>query len=178
MKWDETSAQICSVARATSIFGDRWTLLILRQLFMRLTKFSDIQKALGITKHRLTDRLNRLIEEEIVFKHLYDESYKRYEYRLTEKGKDLYAVFIVIGQWGDKWMGDADGPPVEYVHKASGKQVDPILSCARSGEPLTPHNVKMQLGPGVKKKLERNEIDEQQMKLYASFLNSSEAKDG
>lgn len=166
MRWDETGNQICSVAKATSIFGDRWTLLVLRQLFLGMRKFSDIQQSLGITKHRLADRFNRLVEENIVYKHLYDEKYKRYEYRLTEKGADLYAVLITIGQWGDKWASDCDGPPIEYVHKACGQPAKPALCCSCCGDKLTPQNLSVRMGPGIEKKLEREELSEMDMKLY------------
>lgn len=170
MRWEDSCNQTCSVARATSIFGDRWTLLVLRLLFLRVNKFSDIQQTLGITKHRLTDRLNRLVEEGIVFKHLYDEKYKRYEYRLTEKGTDLYAVMIVIGQWGDKWLSDGDGPPVEYVHKDCGHNAEPVLTCSCCSEKLTPTNLTVRLGCGLKNKLEKGEINELDKKLYANVF--------
>ncbi|MEO9943775.1 MAG: helix-turn-helix domain-containing protein [Paraglaciecola sp.] len=167
MRWEETSNQVCSVARATSIFGDRWTLIILRQLFLGMRKFSDIQQALGITKHRLADRLGRLTDENIVFKYLYDERYKRYEYRLTEKGVDLYAVILTIGQWGDKWASDNDGPPVEYVHTECKQVAKPKLVCGCCGDDLTPHNLKVRMGPGLKKKHARDELSDQDIKLYS-----------
>lgn len=170
MRWEDSSNQTCSVARATSIFGDRWTLLVLRLLFIRVNKFSDIQQTLGITKHRLTDRLTRLIEEGIVFKHLYDEKYKRYEYQLTEKGADLYAVMIVIGQWGDKWLSDGDGSPVEYVHKDCGNNANPALTCSCCGDKLTPTNLSVRMGPGLKSKLEKGQISELDKKLYAQVF--------
>lgn len=170
MRWEDTCNQTCSVARATSIFGDRWTLLVLRLLFLRVQKFSDIQQALGITKHRLTDRLHRLIEEGIVYKHLYDEKYNRYEYRLTEKGTDLYAVMIVIGQWGDKWLTDGDGPPVEYVHKGCGQSANPALTCSCCGEKLTADNLSLRLGSGLKSKLDKDQVNDTDKKLYANVF--------
>ena len=170
MRWEDSCNQTCSVARATAIFGDRWTLLILRLLFLRVYKFSDIQQTLEITKHRLTDRLNRLIEEGVVFKHLYDEKYKRYDYRLTEKGMDLYAVMIVIGQWGDKWLTDGDGPPVEYVHKDCGQIANPQLTCSCCGEALTPTNLKLHIGSGLEKKISQQEINDTDKKLYANVF--------
>ena len=90
MRWEDVDSQICSMARALAIFGDRWTLLIIRDAFRRVKRFSHFQKSLGITKHRLADRLNRLVEAGIMIKVPYDESGKRFEYRLTEKGIDLY----------------------------------------------------------------------------------------
>jgi DNA-binding HxlR family transcriptional regulator len=170
MRWDETSTQTCSIAKSTSIFGDRWTLLILRQILMRIGKFSDIQQALGITKHRLTDRLNRLIEDKVIYKHLYDKTYNRYEYRLTEKGTDLYQIFIAIGQWGDKWESDSDGPPIEYIHNDCGHVANPALCCTCCGEKLTASNISLGIGPGLEKKLERNELSDLDKKLYRQFF--------
>jgi DNA-binding HxlR family transcriptional regulator len=174
MRWDETCTQTCSIAKSTAIFGDRWTLLILRQIFMKSRKFSDIQQALAITKHRLTDRLNRLIEDKIIFKHLYDEAYKRYEYRLTSKGIDLYQIFITIGQWGDKWESDSDGPPIEFVHKDCGHVANPTLCCSCCGEKLTATNISVRIGPGLEKKLARNKLNEMDKKLYKQFFPDSD----
>ncbi|WP_100656190.1 winged helix-turn-helix transcriptional regulator [Alteromonas flava] len=166
MRWEDINTQTCSIAKASSVFGDRWTLLIIRQMFFGLRRFSEIQKSLGITKHRLTDRLNRLIEEELVFKHLYDENYNRYEYLLTEKGLDLYPVLITLGQWGDKWMQDADGHPLEYIHKACGKVTRPQLSCSCCGEPMKLNDFSLQLGPGLSAKKARGEISEADQLMY------------
>jgi len=76
---------VCSIARALAIFGDRWTLLVIRDAFRKIRRFSEFQTSLGITKHRLSDRLTRLVEEGILDKVLYDEKRSRYEYRLTQK---------------------------------------------------------------------------------------------
>ena len=171
MRWQDSMNRTCSVARATSIFGDKWTLLILRLLFVKVNRFSDIQQSLEITKHRLTDRLKRLVEEGIIYKQLYDEKYKRYEYLLTEKGTDLYAVIITIGQWGDRWLLDGEGSAVEYIHTGCGQKADPALTCSSCGEKLTPQNICVDMGPGLKKKLENGEISEFDRKLYAHVFD-------
>lgn len=173
MKWDETSEQLCSVARATSIFGDRWTMLIIRQFFMGMSKFSDIQKTLGITKHRLSDRLTRLTEESIISKRLYDEKYNRYEYQLTEKGLDLLPVFITIGQWGDKWAADSDGAPMEYVHKDCGRPAKPALCCTACGDSLNISNISVRMGPGLQKKLEDGTLNDMDRRLYENFIGAA-----
>ncbi|WP_281646370.1 helix-turn-helix domain-containing protein [Parendozoicomonas sp. Alg238-R29] len=94
------SSQSCSIARSVAIFGDRWTLLILREIFVKVCRFSELQATLGITRHRLSERLIRLMEADILYKELYDESRKRYQYKLTEKGLELYPILIAIAQWG------------------------------------------------------------------------------
>ena len=92
MKWHELGEMSCPIARSLSIFGDRWTLLIIRNAFLRTRRFDDFQKQLGITRHLLTERLNRLVDNKIFEKVLYQEAPKRYEYKLTEKGLALYQI--------------------------------------------------------------------------------------
>lgn len=89
MKWHELGEMSCPIARSLSIFGDRWTLLIIRNAFLRTRRFDDFQKQLGITRHLLTERLNRLVENKIFEKVLYQEAPKRYEYKLTDKGLEV-----------------------------------------------------------------------------------------
>ncbi|MBU2876885.1 MULTISPECIES: winged helix-turn-helix transcriptional regulator [Aliiglaciecola] len=177
MRWDDINTQTCSIAKASSVFGDRWTLLIVRQLFLGLRRFSDIQKSLGITKHRLSDRLSRLIEEDLVYKHLYDENYNRFEYRLTEKGLDLYPVLITLSQWGDKWMCDADGVPVEYVHTECGQVANPKLSCSCCGKPLNLGNLTLRVGPGVTAKCARGDINDKDKMLYGRMMSATDSSE-
>ncbi len=95
MKWDNIQEFPCSVARALSIVGDRWTLLILRDSFMGTKRFDKFQKQIGLSRHRLTDRLNKLVEHEILRKTPYQEKPVRYEYKLTRKGVELYPVLML-----------------------------------------------------------------------------------
>ena len=157
MRWEEVDSQICSMARGLAIFGDRWTLLIIRDCFRRMRRFSDFQKSLGITKHRLSDRLTRLVEEGILTKVPYDASGKRFEYRLTEKGLDLYPVLMSVVQWGDKWVDDDDGAPVIYTHKLCGKHTQPCYTCDCCGEEIHARDLEPEAGPGVTKKIARGE---------------------
>ena len=157
MRWEEVDSQICSMARGLAIFGDRWTLLIIRDCFRRMRRFSDFQKSLGITKHRLSDRLTRLVEEGILTKVPYDASGKRFEYRLTEKGLDLYPVLMSVVQWGDKWVDDDDGAPVIYTHNLCGKHTQPCYTCDCCGEEIHARDLEPEAGPGVTKKIARGE---------------------
>jgi DNA-binding HxlR family transcriptional regulator len=100
MKWHELGEMNCPIARTLSIFGDRWTLLIIRNAFMATRRFDDFQKQLGITRHLLTERINRLVENKIFEKVLYHEAPKRYEYKLTEKGLALYPIIVSMSVWG------------------------------------------------------------------------------
>ena len=101
----------CSVARTLSIIGDRWTLLVLRDAFLRTRRFEDFQRQLGVTRHLLADRLRKLVAAGILEKVRYQEKPTRYEYRLTEKGLELHPVIVSMLRWGDRWMADEHGPP-------------------------------------------------------------------
>ena len=157
MRWDNIDEQVCSLARSLSIVGDRWTLLILRNIFLDVQRFSALQKSLGITKHRLSDRLQRLVESGILKKEPYDEKHNYYQYVLTEKGDDLYNVIFSFVQWGDKWLADDDGVPMEHVHTHCGKVTQPILACNECGETINHRDLKVKMGPGIKAKLKRGE---------------------
>ena len=110
MKWNDATAQNCPIAQGLAIFGDRWTLLIIRNAFMGMTRFEQFQKNLGITRHVLSERLNRLVEQGVFKKTAYSEHQQRYEYTLTEKGIALAPVLQAILQWGVDWT-EAQVPP-------------------------------------------------------------------
>lgn len=150
MKWSEVGGLSCSVARTASVIGDRWTILILRNAFLRIRRFEDFQANLGITRHLLAGRLKRLVEEGILERVAYQDAPPRYEYRLTSKGKLLYPVLIAMATWGDAFMDGGKGAPVLYQHKLCGKIVKPQLSCPDCGEAMQAHEVTALPGPGLK----------------------------
>ncbi|MCH2159838.1 MAG: helix-turn-helix transcriptional regulator [Oleiphilaceae bacterium] len=156
MKWEDVDSQNCSMARGLAIFGDRWTLLIIRECFRRVRRFSDFQKSLGITKHRLSNRLTRLVDEGILTKVPYDDSAKRFEYRLTDKGLELYPILMSVALWGDKWLSDEDGAPVIYRHKSCGEITQPKFVCDCCGDDIHARDIDAIAGPGVTKKLASN----------------------
>lgn len=176
MRWKEVSQQTCSISRSLAIFGDTWTLLVIRQIFLRIRRFSDIQASLGITKHRLSDRLNRLIEEDIIYKELYDAKANRYEYRLTERGLDIYPILMSITQWGNKWASDDDGDPVTYVHKSCGHVMNPVMICGHCGDKLDPTQVVVNVGPGISRKAARGELSEIDEKMYSKSFKEFSTK--
>jgi DNA-binding HxlR family transcriptional regulator len=98
--------QDCSIAKALEIVGERWTLLIVRDVFLGLRRFDQLQENLGIARNVLTDRLNRLVEEGILERVRYSERPARFEYRLTPKGRDLQIALAGLRQWGDKYLSD------------------------------------------------------------------------
>ena len=115
MKWEEIGNQPCSIARTLSVLGDRWTMLILRNAFMGLRRFDDFQENLGVTRHVLSERLKRLVEHEILVKVAYVDRQERYEYRLTEKGLDLYPILLTMVAWADKWMDEGLGLSLIHI---------------------------------------------------------------
>ena len=146
MKWDDVDQQVCSVARALSVLGERWTLLIIRDAFRGTRRFDDFQRSLGVTRHRLSERLGKLVDEGVLTRVAYMERPTRYEYRLTRKGLALYPVLMTLSQWGDDWMDDGNGPPQRYRHSLCGKQTRAVLSCDECGDPLRPEEVSAQAG--------------------------------
>lgn len=137
MKWHELSGMNCPIARSLSLFGDRWTLLIIRNAFMRTRRFDDFQKQLGITRHLLTERLNRLVENNIFAKVLYHEAPKRYEYKLTEKGLALYPIILAMSQWGNTWQNENHQfQELRYIHKNCGNMTKPQFTCDCCGKEL------------------------------------------
>ena len=150
MRWRDIGELTCSVARALSIIGDRWTLLVLRDAFLRTRRFEDFQAHLGLTRHRLADRLRKLVAHGILERVRYQDRPPRFEYRLTEKGRDLYPVIVSLVAWGDRWMADAAGVPIELVHRACGQHVTPSLACPACGARVTARDMLAQPGPALR----------------------------
>ena len=125
------------MARALAVLGDRWTLMILRDSFMRIRRFEDFQRSLGIARRVLTERLDKLVEDGVLERVPYQERPPRDEYRLTEKGLALFPVILAIVEWGDSYYAGADGPPVIRRHKDCGRDFHPVMTCSECGEPVT-----------------------------------------
>jgi DNA-binding HxlR family transcriptional regulator len=151
MRWRDIGEQNCSIARSLSVIGDRWTLLVLREAFLRTRRFEDFQSHLGATRHVLANRLQKLVEHGILERIAYRERPPRSEYKLTEKGLELYPVIVSLLGWGDRWMAGADGPPVELVHRACGHRMLPVHTCPECGERIGARDVTAQLSPSLRR---------------------------
>ncbi|KAA1194140.1 helix-turn-helix transcriptional regulator [Pseudohalioglobus sediminis] len=149
MRWDEIDKQTCSVARALSVVGERWTMLIIRDAFLGTRRFDQFQGNLGITRHRLSERLGKLVDAGVLVKVPYSDRPLRHEYRLTRKGLGLYPVLLTLARWGDEWMDGGEGAPLEYVHRTCGHKTHAVLTCSECNEPLRPEEVTPQLGPAL-----------------------------
>jgi DNA-binding HxlR family transcriptional regulator len=139
----------CSVGRAMDILGERWTMLIMREAFYGVRRFSDMQRNLGIARNILSTRLQTLVRSGILERRLYQEEPERFEYRLTQAGRDLYPAVIAIMKWGDEYLAEEAGPPVVLRHSC-GELVDPVLVCDHCGGALHPHDITPEPGPGAR----------------------------
>jgi DNA-binding HxlR family transcriptional regulator len=150
MQWNELGEQDCSMARTLAVIGDRWSLLILRESFLRVRRFDDFQDRLGIGRPILADRLQKLVTNFVLTKMAYQENPTRYEYRLTPKGRDLYPVIMSIVHWGDVHLAGKKGRPVLHEHVSCGHVFDPVMRCSECEATLEPRDVKVLPGPGMR----------------------------
>ena len=149
MRWHSLDKEVCSVARAVSVIGDRWSLLILRDCFLRVRRFEAFQERLGITRHILADRLRKLVKAGVLARVQYQSNPRRFEYRLTPKGLDLHPVMMSLVHWGDTHMAGRKGRPVLHRHTACAHDFDPVLACSECGEEVKATDVRVRPGPGA-----------------------------
>jgi len=145
MRWGEIGGQDCSVARTVAIIGDRWTLLILRDCFLRVRRFEAFQEKLGLTRPILARRLRKLVAAGVLAKVPYQARPPRYEYQLTERGMSLYPIIVGLAHWGDVHLSGEDGPPLRRRHKACGYLFDPVVTCSECGEAVAPRDVSVEV---------------------------------
>jgi DNA-binding HxlR family transcriptional regulator len=144
VRWSEIAEQDCSIAKALSVVGDRWSLLVIREAFHRVRRFEDFQERTGAPRPVLAERLKTLVDNGVLERRRYSERPARDEYRLTPKGLDLYPVVVALLGWGDKWMTDGP-PPVELRHRDCGEIVHPELACPSCGEFVGPRDMEATL---------------------------------
>jgi DNA-binding HxlR family transcriptional regulator len=141
--------QFCSIAKALEVVGERWTLLIVRDVMNGRRRFDQLQKGLGVARNVLANRLARLIEEDILERRAYQQNPVRHEYFLTEKGLDLWPALIALLAWGDRHTPYPDGPPMVVVHKQCGGLVNDRGICEECDELLHARDARALPGPGV-----------------------------
>jgi DNA-binding HxlR family transcriptional regulator len=145
------SVDNCTVARAMAILGEKWTLIVLREVFVGIRRFDQMRVRTGIPRQVLTNRLDRLVTEGVLRRQPYrEQGYRtRTEYRLTEKGLDLYPVLSSLMAWGDRYLADPEGPPIELVHRDCDAPVTVSLRCTAGHEVDSPRDVAARPGPGA-----------------------------
>lgn len=139
----------CSVAQTLEVVGEWWSMLIVRDAFLGVRRFDQFQRRLGISRNILQQRLNRLVEAGVLARVQYSERPPRFEYRLTDKGRDLWPVLTAMRQWGDKYAAP-QGAPVEIVHRSCQHRVSAVMVCDHCGQPMEPGDVTAVAGPGLR----------------------------
>ncbi len=137
----------CSIAQCLEAVGEWWTLLIVRDAFFGYSRFDQFEGRLGIARNVLTQRLEHLVEQGVLERVPYQEHPVRYDYLLTEKGRDLWHVVTAMRQWGDRWAAP-DGAPIEIVHDACGELTHVTPTCSACGETLSVRDVTAVRGAG------------------------------
>ena len=138
--------QVCSIARSLELIGERWTLLIVRDLILGLSRFDQLLDSLAIASNVLTDRLNRLVDEGIVERVRYSERPERFEYRLTKKGRELGPVLLALMQWGDRHVSEK---PPRIARRRSDRSRVSVALVAADGSPVAPGDLELVPGPGA-----------------------------
>ncbi len=129
----------CSVAQCLEVVGEWWSMLIIRDAFLGVTRFEDFHRRLGISRNILQQRLTKLVDEGVLVRRPYSEHPPRDDYRLSAKGRDLWPVLTAMRQWGDTYAAPS-GPPVVLVHSTCGQETTAVLVCDQCGERLELHD--------------------------------------
>lgn len=138
----------CSLARSLEVVGDWWSPLILRDVFLGVSRFDDIAVDLGISRNLLTLRLRHLTEDGILQRVAYQSRPARFEYRLTKAGEELIPILVALTAWGDRWVQSEQGQPMRFVHKTCGGPLEPEITCATCGGKVEAGDVTALPGPG------------------------------
>jgi DNA-binding HxlR family transcriptional regulator len=141
--------QNCSIARSLEVVGERWSMLIVRDAFLGIRRFDDFQRSLGVSRAILSNRLDRLVAEGVLERRRYQDNPERHEYRLTDKGRDLWPVTMAMVKWGDRYYAE-DGPPRKFFHRECGGEVTDRRSCSKCGAELSVQDVETRPGPGAR----------------------------
>jgi len=128
----------CSVARTLDVVGERWTMLVLRDAFNGHRRFEEFASSLPIARNVLTDRLKTLVDHDVLSREAYQDRPARFEYRLTDAGRELYPVLIGLLQWGDRHLAGEAGPPLVVTHRECGGHPESRVICTDCREPVDP----------------------------------------
>lgn len=138
----------CSLARSLDVIGDWWTPLIMRDVFLGVTRFDDIATDLGISRNLLTRRLKHLIARGVISRETYRTRPTRHDYRLTASGLDLIPAILALTAWGDRWAQPAEGPPIRFLHHGCGSVFEAKVTCSGCGAAIDAAEVTALPGPG------------------------------
>jgi DNA-binding HxlR family transcriptional regulator len=149
MQRTDFSRMTCSIARSLAVAGEPWSPLVLRDVWVGINRFDDIQRDLGISRKVLAERLRHLREAGMLERRAYSQRPARHEYVLTSKGFEFVDVLMAMAAWGDRWTAGDAGPPVLRRHRACGQITQVEMRCAACGEILRSADVDVEPGPGL-----------------------------
>jgi DNA-binding HxlR family transcriptional regulator len=141
MRWDELGQDNCPVARAMSVIGDRWTVLILRDCLRGVSRFDEFHARLGCSRATVSQRLARLVSSGVLQAEVYQKHPPRRDYRLTEQGLALGPVLMTVAQWGETWIPKEGAGKLCRRHRDCGHLFQPVIVCSECAEPLQPGSV-------------------------------------
>jgi DNA-binding HxlR family transcriptional regulator len=139
--------QQCSIARALEVVGERWTLLVLRDVFLGVRRFDELVASLGVTRTVLTHRLRKLVDAGVLERHRYTDRADRFEYHPTDKGRALLPVLVGLMRWGDAYYAGPAGPPRQLLHRGCGGALTETSTCGRCAAPVAFADVEAPLAP-------------------------------
>jgi DNA-binding HxlR family transcriptional regulator len=142
--------QADSVGRALALIGDHWTLMILREALFGVRRYGQLARNLGIPRPTLSARLRSMVDAGLIERTRYTTEPERFEYRLTEAGRDLFGAAVMLMRWGDQYLTGPEGPPLVLRHQECGEIAAPTLICGKCGKEITARNVTPEPGPGFR----------------------------
>jgi DNA-binding HxlR family transcriptional regulator len=150
----EWSVENCTISRTLGVLGEKWTFIVLRDVFLGIRRFDDFIEHTGIGRQVLANRLAALVDAGLLRREAYQEPGERprHEYRLTDKGIDVYPILVALREWGDRYAADAAGPPLLTVHRDCGASVSVQLACAAGHELDSPREVVPRPGPNARRR--------------------------
>ena len=149
MQRTDFSQMTCSIARSLAAAGEPWSPLVLRDVWVGINRFDDLQRDLGLSRKVLAERLKHLVEAGMLERRPYSERPPRHEYVLTRKGFEFVDVLMAMAAWGDRWTAGEAGPPVLRRHRSCGQITQVELRCSVCGEVLHAADVDVEPGPGL-----------------------------
>jgi DNA-binding HxlR family transcriptional regulator len=139
----------CSIAQPLSVLGERWSILVLREITLGHRRFDEMHGELGVATNVLSQRLGTLVDEGILEKRRYSDHPERFEYRLTDKGRDLMPILLAFLRWGDRYTAGRAGPPLETVHTECGHVFHMVPTCSHCDKEVKPTEIQPRPGPGA-----------------------------